>query len=103
LNWLQVGINALVTSILIGIVGWAVRRWIINVDENIREMLKSVHQFEIKLAEMPGTYVMKGDCIQEEKNNSSKRENLWKELRIVKDGHSERLTKIEAKMEGRNA
>jgi hypothetical protein len=102
-NWIQIFINSVVTACLIAIVGWAVRRWIINVDANLRKMLDQLHCFDIKLAEMPGKYVMKQDCQNAEKNNSDKRANIWTEFNKVKSSYAERLTKIETKMEGTGA
>ncbi|MBW1784516.1 MAG: hypothetical protein JRL30_27705, partial [Deltaproteobacteria bacterium] len=89
MNWVQIIVNAGVTAACIGLVGWLVRRWVINVDANLRKMVDKMQTFEIKLAEMPGKYVMKNDCSTSEKNNSDKRANLWQELNKFKGNIAE--------------
>lgn len=103
MNLLQTLINSGICALLIGVAAWFMRRWIISVDASLRKMLDQLHEFEIKLAEMPGKYVTKEDCQNNEKNNSDKRANIWTEFNKVKSTYAERLTKIETKMEGQGA
>jgi len=95
MNLTNIFINGVVTVICIGISSFFMRRWVVSIDTTLKRVLDKIQEFEIKLAEMPGKYVLKLDCQLSEKNNSDKRANIWQEFNKIKADHSERLTKLE--------
>lgn len=102
MNLIQILVNSGISAVFIGLAAWLMRRWVVSVDENIRQMIKKMQDLEVKIAAMPGKYTLKQDCQNMERNSSDKRSTLLDEFNKLRASFSERLARIETKVEGSN-
>ncbi len=95
MNWQLVLTNAGVTAVIIGIVGWLIKRWVANVDLNMKTFCTGLSELRIELVKLAGTFIGKDDFETEKDHNSKKRENIWIEIKNIDKAYERRVTALE--------
>ena len=92
MDWGTVGVNATIIGGAASALGFAVKRWITQVDARLEEFGAKIHGLELSLAEK---YVPKNEFDTRASENSASHKNLWEEYRSLQKDTRDRLAVLE--------